>query len=82
MVRRVIGFLCGKMAYLGVGPDVLEHARNTAERLVEVVALFQGILDRLSNVSKRITIARIAPTFKTRSYSLPCAWFVFSVAVT
>ena len=57
MVRRVIGFLSGKMAYLGVGPDVLEHARNTAERLVEVVALFQGILDRLSNVSNRITFA-------------------------
>ena len=57
MVRRVIGFLSGKMAYLGVGSDVLEHARDTAERLVEVVALFQGILDRLSNVSNRITIA-------------------------
>jgi hypothetical protein len=57
MVRRDIEFLCGKMAYLGVGPDVLEHARNTAERLVEVVALFQGILDRLSNVSNRITFA-------------------------
>lgn len=57
MVRRVVGFLCGKMAYLGVGPDVLEHARNTAERLVEVVALFQGILDRLPNVSSRITFA-------------------------
>lgn len=57
MVRRVIGFLSGKMAYLGVGPDVLKHARNTAERLVEVVALFQGILDRLPNVSSRITFA-------------------------
>ena len=57
MVRTAIGLLCGKMAYLGVGPDVLEHARNTAERLVEVVALFQGILDRLSNVSNRITFA-------------------------
>lgn len=57
MVRTVIGLLYGRMAYLGVGPDVLEHARNTAERLVEVVALFQGILDRLPNVSSRITFA-------------------------
>lgn len=57
MVRTATGLLCRKMAYLSVGPDVLEHARNTAERLVEVVALFQGILDRLSNVSNRITIA-------------------------
>lgn len=57
MVRTATGLLCRKMAYLSVGPDVLEHARNTAERLVEMVALFQGILDRLPNVSSRITFA-------------------------
>jgi len=71
-----------KMSYLGVGPDVLEHARNTTERLIEVVALLQGILDRLFNVSSCTAIALSRPTFNTRSYSLPCAWFVFSVAVT
>ena len=69
-------------SYLGVRSDVLEHARNTTERLIEVVALLQGILDRLFNVSNRIAIALSRPTFNTRSYSLPCAWFVFSVAVT
>jgi hypothetical protein len=70
------------MSYLGVGPDVLKHARDTAERLIKVVALLQGILDRLLDVNHRSSIVQNTPTFKTRSYSLPCAWFVFSVAVT
>jgi hypothetical protein len=47
------------MSYLGVGPDVLEHARDTTERLIEMVALLQGILDRLFYVSNRISIALI-----------------------
>jgi hypothetical protein len=70
------------MSYLGVGPDVLKHARDTAERLIKVVAFLQGILDRLLNVNHRSSIVHNTPTFNTRSYSLPCAWFVFSVAVT
>jgi len=39
------------LPYLSVGPDVLEHARNTTKRLVEVVAFFQRVLNRLSQVS-------------------------------
>jgi hypothetical protein len=70
-----------KMSYLGVGPDVLKHARDTTERLIEVVPLLQGILDRLFNVSSHFVIAWNPPTLSTRSYSFPCAWFVFSVAV-
>lgn len=35
------------MAHLCVGPDVLEHACDTTEGLVEVVTLLQGVLDSL-----------------------------------
>jgi len=68
--------------YLSVGSHVLKHACDTSKRLVEVVALLQWVLDSLSRVSLRSYELRIRQlTFRTRSYSLPCAWFVFSVAV-
>jgi hypothetical protein len=33
--------------YLGIGSDVLEHARNATQRLIEMMAFFQRVLDRL-----------------------------------
>jgi hypothetical protein len=38
-------------SYLGIGPDVLEHACNSAKCLVKVVAFLQRILYSLAHVS-------------------------------
>jgi hypothetical protein len=37
--------------YLCVGPYILEHARDTTQRLIEVMALLQRVLNRLSYIS-------------------------------
>jgi hypothetical protein len=58
--------------YLSVRPDVLEHARNTSKRLVEVVAFLQRVLNRLSLLS-------ILPTNTLRSSYLQHPLILLSV---
>lgn len=43
--------------YLSVGPDVVEHAGNTTEALIEVVALLQWVRDTLNDESAGICLS-------------------------
>jgi hypothetical protein len=59
---------------LGVGPDVLEHACNSTERLVKVMTLLKGILYSLAHVSMS------CPFMRKASY-LQHALVLFAVCV-